>query len=183
MAAGMLTHFQNECLKQPVIISGAEILHTPKKSGIFFGIFFLQEILQHISRNDLALGLVDLAESGVKIDIAEIIAQKKSTEAVDRGDLCIVEQYLLSLQMSITGIPAEPLRNCLPETLPHLGGSSSGKGHYQQPVDIKRMFALADQTDDPFDQDCGLAASGCRRDQYIVISRIQHFLLGGCKAD
>ena len=173
----------DQLLQRRIILPGAEICGTAQKSRVPLRVFFLQEIPEHIRLDEAALGGVDLPKSRVQVDVTEIVAQQKGEKTVHCGDLRIVEQDLLPLQVGIARILPQTRRDRLTDPLPHLCRGRPGKGHNQQPVDVRGVVPLADQAHDALDQDGGLAASGSRRDQNIVIARIQNLLLRGRKVD
>ena len=173
----------DQLLQRSIILSGAEVSGTAQKSGVGLRIFFLQEIPEHIRRNESALCGIDLPESRVQVNVTEIVAQQKGKKAVHRGDLRIVEQDLLPLQMGIARILPQARGDRLTDPLPHLCGGGPGKSYDQQPVNVRGVVPLTDQAHDALDQDGCLAAAGGRRNQNIVIARIQNLLLRGRKVD
>ena len=173
----MPAEVQDQVFQLMVIGPGAEPFRAGQKGRVLLRVLFLQKVLQHIGRKEPALGLVDLPEAGIQVDLTEIIAQKEGEKAVHGRDLGIVQEDLLPLQMGVGRIPLQSLRDRLPDPLPHLLRGGLGEGHDQEPVDIQGPVALADQADDPLDQNSRLAAAGGRRDQYVVVSCIEDLLL------
>ncbi len=114
-----------------------------------------------------------------------MVSQQIGAEAVDGGDLGSVQQCLLALEVAVLRILRQSFLYGSADALPHLGRCSSGKGHHQQLVDVRRhagvLGGLCHQADDPFHQDGGLAAAGGGRYEYVVISCVQHALLVYCK--
>ena len=179
MAACLGPQFRDPVCQFLVARTGscAKVFHAPQKCRIFFPVFVLQKVFQDFCRDQTVLRRLDLPESRVQIDLAEIIAQQKSAEAVDRSDLGIVKENFLPLKMSVARVFPESFGEGGADALPHLGCRCPGKCNHEQTVDIRRILTFRDQADDPLHKYCGLAAAGRSRDQYIVISGIQHFLL------
>ena len=177
----LVEHFQ-DILQLLVAGIVAESFCAGRQRGISCGITLFQKVLQRVFAHEVAFRLVHLPETGIHIDIAEIIAQKEREETVHCGDLRVVKKRLLSLQMRVVGIFLNPLRDRRADPLSHLRSCSLGKSDYQKPVYIQRMISLADHADDPLDQNGRLAASGCRGNKYIVISCLQNpcLLTGKC---
>ena len=159
MASGPAAQFQDQFLEQAVIHTGAEICGTAQECRVLPGILFLQIILQYLRGDDPALCGFDLPKARIQIDIAEIIAQQKCKKAVHGRDLGIVQEDLLALQMRVGGVQGKTCGQGFSDPLPHLGGSGPGKCHNQQAVDVKGMLPLADQPDDPLDQNSLPAAA------------------------
>ena len=78
-------------------------------------------------------------------------------ETVDRGDLGMMHQCQLFLQMCIARIFFQSFLKSHPDALPHLGCRRVRKSQHQEPVDIRRVFSLCDQSEDPLHQDSGLS--------------------------
>ena len=172
---------QDQLFQLLIIGSGTEIVHTGEKGRVSGCILFLQKILEDISLDQAALILVDLPESRVKGNIAEIIAQDKGKKAVHRRDLRLVQEDLLPAEMGVARIPAETGGKSLTDTLPHLRCRRPGEGHDQKSVYVQRVVSFTDQTHDPFHQNCGLAAAGGCRNKDVVVLCIQDLLLRRCK--
>ena len=181
MAACLITQFQDQLLKRQVIRSRTEIGGAVKEGRVFFRIFFFQKVPQHLSRYDLALCGIDLPESGIQIDITEIIAQEEGKKAVHGRDLSVVKQDFLPLQVRIGRIPGKARRERPADAFPHLRSSRSGKCHNEQTIYVKGMLPLTHKPYNTLDKNCRLAAACRRRDKNIMITCIQHLLLGGRK--
>ena len=110
------------------------------------------------------------AVSRIQIDLAEIIAQKPCAEAVDRGDLRLVQQRLLFLQVHIQRVRQKTRRDRLPDALPHLGGCCPRERHDKKAVDIQRMLRIANHLNDALHKNRRLTASCRRRHENIMVS-------------
>ena len=86
-------------------------------------------------------------------------------EAVNGGDLGIMDQRQLLKQMGISRIIIHSGGKSLGNPLPHLGRRRIGKGNHKEPVDIHRMLPVAYHLYDPFHQYRRFSAACRRRDQ------------------
>ena len=160
-----------------------EAVLTDLQRGIPFCVAFFQKVLQRVLAHEVSFRLVHLPERGIHVDIAEVITKEKCEKAVHSGDLRIVKERLLPLQMRVARVLFNSLCDGGADPLPHLCRRGFGKGDDQKPVDIKGRIPLADHTDDPLDKNGRLAAAGRRGNQYIVISCLQDSCLLACKCN
>ena len=153
--------------------SAAEIVRAEKKGRIFLFISLLEELFERIFAQKPGFRLVHLPESGIQIDLTEIVAQHEGEKTVHRRALRIVKQCLLPLQVEITGVLFDSSCDGGADPLPHLRCCRLSKGDHEESVNIERMISLTDHADDPLDKNGRLAAAGRRRDQYIVVSGVK----------
>ena len=110
----------------------------------------------------------------------EIILYHIRTKTVNGGDLCVVKQGALFLQMFIVLILCKLFLNCQTDPLPHLPCCRPRKCHDQQSVNIHRMHRVGDHGYNTLHQHCRLAAPCCCTDQYVASPGINDPLLLCC---
>ena len=106
----------------------------------------------------------------------KMVTQQEHTVAVDRRNLCIVDQCSLPLQVFILRMLCLCLQQGCMDPFAHFRCRRTRKGHNEQPVDIDRILAR-DPGQDALYQNCRLTASRRSRYQYIFISRLDDLLL------
>ena len=110
----------------------------------------------------------------------EIILYHIGTEAVYSGDLGMVDQGTLALEMFIFAVFLQPLLNGSGDPLFHLPRRSSGKSHHQQPVNIHRPVFIQDPLQDPLYQHRSFSASCRGAYQNVAVPGIYDLLLFFC---
>ena len=96
---------------------------------------------------------------------------------MDRIDLGMVQKRLLPLQVIIVRVRLDRFLERLSDSLPHLPGGSTGKGHDQKFVHIDRVFRVCHQGKNPLHKNRRLSGTGSRAHQKILPSQTDHLLL------
>ena len=176
-----LVDLQDQGFQARVALSDGIGLHKFRKPGLLLRILcpvmILQKLPDHVALQKLQLALVPDPKGGIQVDLVEIIADHVLAEAVDGGDLGVVDQRLLPLQMLVFRIGQKPLLQGQAHPLPHLRRSGLREGHYQQAVHIHRLLSLqiaADDRQDPLHQHRRLAGAGRCGHQHVFIPDINH---------
>ena len=132
---GKLIHPENQFRQHLIAFSGGKTLHKTVKTFGSLLVTALKHLFCHILFQQFDLALICRAESGIQIDGVKIVPDHIRAESVNRRDLCVVDQRLLSLQMFIS----DPVPDNSPQ-LPSVSPSSlrllPGKCHDQQLIDI-----------------------------------------------
>ena len=182
-----------ELFLQPFVVSlGRKIFrHLLKASGsrclpfLRFGLFlreaFLQQIGKHVPLQQPDLALIRHPEIRIQPDLVEMVADQIQTEAVDGGDLGMVDEGELPDQMGVLRLLLHCPGKGKADPLPHLRGGGAGKGHHQKPVDVHGMNGILHHSDDPFYQNGRFAAARGGGDQHALSPRVDGFLLFLCK--
>ena len=194
-----------ELLLQPFVVSlGRKIFrHLLKTSGprslrpasvlrlmpflrfLRFGLFlreaFLQQVGKHIPLQQPDLSLIRHPEIRIQSDLVEMVADQIQAEAVDGGDLGMVDEGELPDQMGVLRLLLHCPGKGKADPLPHLRGGGAGKGHHQKPVDVHGMNGILHHSDDPFYQNGRFAAARGGGDQHALSPRVDGFLLLLCK--
>ena len=158
-----------------------KVVRRRKKCRIILFVLQLDELVQRIAAQQFFFGVIHLPAAGVQADVTEIVAQKKTAEAVNRRDLRVVQKRFLTLQVPVVRFFFKAVRNSSANSPAHFRRGCPRERHDKKPVDIERLFSLADHPDDAFDKDGCFAAARRRRDQNTMISGIQHLCLIFCK--
>ena len=104
-------------------------------------------------------------------------ADHKGAEAVDGGDLRVIEERHLVRQPGIVRIVFHGVRQALHDALFHFPGRGPREGDDQQLVEVHRVRRIEDPPDNALDEHRGLAAAGRRAHQEVVPARPDHALL------
>ena len=99
----------------------------------------------------------------------KIIADNILTKAVDRCDLCIVQQGKLALKPLVPRTVGKRIFHGSAYSLPHLCCRRLCKCHNQKPVNIDRMLVLCNLLYDPFHKNGCLSGACCRRHENIAV--------------
>ena len=174
---------QNMLLQHPFLPSRAEVFHAEPKSFPAGDIGILYQFLQGLLLHQPDFSLVCNTKSRVQPDFIEMIPQQKQAEAVDCGNLGIVQQRGLPLNMFGIRAFRQPGGNPCRNPFPHLRSGRVGKCDNQQPVDVHRLCLVTDHPHDALHQHRGLAASGRRGYQDIPAMQFDGLLLFRCKCN
>ncbi len=176
-AGGIPGQGQDIPLQHTLPASGAEVLHTIAEglSALLEGI--LQKLPQHFLFHELHFPLVCNPESRIQPHLMEMVPQQEQAETVYGGNLGIVQQGSLSLDVLRIRPFLQLCRDPRPNALPHLCRSSIGESHNQQAVNIHRVGLVTDHLYDTLHQNCRLAAACRRRYQDVAVPGVNHFLL------
>ena len=110
----------------------------------------------------------------------KIILHHIRTKTVNSGNLGMMYQGALSLQMFVIPVLLQLFLNGSPNTFLHLPGRRSGKGYNQQTVNVYGLVFIRDSLDNTLHQHRCLSAAGRRTDQNVAVSGINDFLLLLC---
>ncbi len=168
-AGGIAGQVQYMLLQHLLPAPGAEIFHAIPERLAPRLIALLHQLGKSLLLHQLNLPLVRDAEGRVKPDLIEMVAQKIQAEAVYGGDLGIVYQGGLLLDMLGLRIPGKPPCDAVRNPLPHFRRRRVGKGHDEKPVDIHRCLPVAHPFHNALRQHRRLAAACRRRHQYIAV--------------
>ena len=153
---------QDMLLQDALPPPGTEKLHAVAEGLAAGGVGSLYQLLQGLPLHQPYLPLVGDAEGRVQADFVKMVPQQEQAEAVDGGNLGIVQERGLALDVGRVRPLREPLRDARRDALPHLRRCRIGKGHHQQAVYVHGMRLIADHAHDALHQYGGLAAA-CRR--------------------
>ena len=154
-----------------------EIFHTEAESFPSFPESILQKLPQHLLLHEFHFPLVCNPERRIQPNLLKMVPQQEQTETVYGGNLGIVQQGSLPLDMLRIRLLLQPGGYAGRNTLPHLRRRSIGEGHHQQTVDIHRPGLITYHPYDAFHQHCCLTAACRRGHQDITSPGIDHFLL------
>ena len=177
---GKLIHPENQFRQHLIAFSGGKTLHKTVKTFGSLLITALKHLFCHILFQQFDLARICRAESGIQIDSVKIVPDHIRAESVNRRDLCVVDQRLLSLQMFIFWILFQIILHSFRQSLPHLSGCCPGKCHDQQLIDIDGMIFSGQFSQDSFYQNSGLTGSCRRTDQDISVPQFNDLLLFRC---
>ena len=126
---------------RPVVLSRGKLLQKLMKFLIFRPclICFIKDFFQHVLAQQLHFRLIRHPEARIQTDQVKMAAQYLQTEAVDRRDLRVVDQYELALQVFIVRLLLRPHLKRIPDPLAHLCRRRIRKRHDEEPVNIHRM--------------------------------------------
>ena len=110
------------------------------ESITLFGVCLLQNIVQHFQLHKVHLPLVSDCKIRIQIEFVVVISDKIETKAVDRRDLCLVDQGELPDEMFICRVLLHFLFYGSADPLLHFIGRRVSVGHHQQPVHIHRFL-------------------------------------------
>ena len=174
---GKFIHAKDQFRQHFITFSGGKTLHKAVKTSRPFLIIALKHLFCHILFQQFDLALICRAESGIQIDGMKIVSDHIRAESVDRRDLRVVDQRLLSLQVFIFRILFQIIFHRFRQSLPHLSGCCPGKCHDQQLVDIDGMIFSGHFPQDSFYQNSSLTGSCRSTDQDISVPQFNDLLL------
>ena len=90
-----------------------------------------------------------------------MLSQQMQAEAVDGGDLGILNQNRLLLQIFIIRLFRQLLFNGVKNPLSHLGGSGFRKCHHKKSLYISRMLLVCNHLNNTLHKNGRLPASRC----------------------
>jgi len=167
---------------QPLFLSRRrEIFHTGKKVFPAFRKIILQHLRQDILHEKLDFPVIRHTEIRIQVNFVKMVPDNIKAEAVNGGDLGIMNQRQLLEQMGISRIIIHSGGKSLGNPLPHLGRRRIGKGNHKEPVDIHRMLPVAYHLYDPFHQYRRFSAACRRRYENAAAPGIDGRLLIRCK--
>ena len=183
VAHSHVIQFQHNFTQGIIIGSIAEAFCQFHKRSLSFFVTGFQHILQHILSEQLHFPFISHPKSGIQVNVSEIVANHKGTEAVNGCDLGIMNQSSLTLQMFVAGVLLQPLGYCLCHLLFHLCCCRFGKCHYQQFIYIHRVLCVQNQLNNALYQNRGFTGACCRRNKNILSSLVNTGLLGRREPD
>ena len=169
LAHGRIIKFQHHIPDIIIVFACGITLYKTYKLLICLRIGFLQKIFHYIFFQKFQFSFFCNPVSRIQTDHMKIIPDDPGTETVNGCDLCIVDQRHLSLKMFIVRFIVQCLFYGSGDPFFHFSGSSSGKGHDQQSVNIHRSVRVHDLAQNPLYQNGSLTGTGGCTDQNIPV--------------